>query len=84
MKGVPPGEMVYRGFYVFGENDSMGKISLKVPQIADNKDNVNFCGALFDTLSLARAFTIENHNVSGRLDDRNTFDISRQRLKVQL
>tara|TARA_R110002020_G_scaffold397416_1_gene607554 strand:+ start:9936 stop:16124 length:6189 start_codon:yes stop_codon:yes gene_type:complete len=59
VRGVPANETVYRGFYVFGENDSLSRISLKIPQIADDKDNVNFCGALFDTLSMARAFTPE-------------------------
>jgi hypothetical protein len=50
---------VYRGFYLLGENDSLSRISLRIPQIGKDNENVRFCAALFDTLSLSRAFTRE-------------------------
>ena len=69
VSGAAAGTKVYRGYYLFGSDDSLGRISLKIPQIKGPNDNINFCGALFDTLSLAKAFTIDTrrplNNVNG-------------------
>tara|TARA_R110000765_G_scaffold119700_5_gene214781 strand:+ start:2604 stop:8834 length:6231 start_codon:yes stop_codon:yes gene_type:complete len=59
IRNAEPGTTVYRGFYVFGENDTIARMTLKIPQIRGDAENINLCGALFDTLSLARAFTQE-------------------------
>ena len=57
--GVEANTKVYRGYYLFGQNDSLGRMSLKIPQIKGKEENLRFCGALFDTLSLVKAFTLD-------------------------